>query len=140
MARLPVPKKTTELLRAALLRATPQRVALVELLRTSSSPVSIEELHRRGKGKFDKATAYRILDALCHRGLARRIVLEQDHALFEIAGDHHHHAICTSCGRIEDVSACVSPALDERVRKTVRFARIDTHALEFFGLCTRCSP
>ncbi len=140
MARPDKALQTLELLRAARLRATPQRRLLIELLRTRTHrPVSVEELHTLGTGKFDLTTAYRTLETLSALGLVRRIAIDHNRALFELAGEHHHHAICTSCGRIEDVSTCVSPSLDEKVRKSVRFSRINSHALEFFGVCTKCA-
>lgn len=136
------PAKTKDLaalLHDADLRATPQRLLLLSLLRKHTKPVSVEDLLKEGRGKFDMTTAYRTLETLLRHGIVRRVGLDQERALFEMADDHHHHAICVSCGVIRDVSACVSPALDEKVCKAVRFERIDSHALEFFGVCAACA-
>lgn len=126
-------------LRETGLRATRQRITLLELLHGLAHPLPVEELVRKGKGAFDTATAYRILDAFVVNGLARRIGLAEDRALYEAALLHHHHAICRICGRIEDVAACLPPGLDARVKKTSGFARIEDHALEFFGVCKACA-
>lgn len=125
-------------LKNAGLRATRQRIALLTLLRKASKPLAIEELVGQGKGSFDPATAYRMLDSFIGAGLARRIDLAQGRALFEAAGAHHHHAMCVECGRIVDVEACLPKALDERVRSAAGFSQIDDHALEFFGICASC--
>lgn len=130
---------TTDALRAAGLRATRQRIALLTLLKKGSVPQTVEELVRNGKGEFDTATAYRMLEAFAAAGLARRVVLTHDRALYEAAGAHHHHAICRVCGRIVDVEACLPRTLDERVREAAGFARIDDHALEFLGVCRPCA-
>lgn len=126
-------------LRTAKLRATRQRIALLTLLRKSSSPIAVEELVQKGKGEFDVATAYRMLEAFTAAGLARRMVLAGNRALYEAVGAHHHHATCRSCGKIVDVEACLPRTLDERVREAAGFARIDDHALEFFGICKSCA-
>ena len=126
-------------LKEAGLRATKQRIALVRALAASSAPRSVEALVEAGKRSFDTATAYRMLDAFQEAGLARRIELAQGRALYEYANGHHHHAVCTVCGRIKDVEACLPSSLDERVRVSAGFARINDHALEFFGICAQCA-
>lgn len=126
------------LLREAGLRATRQRTTLLAVLMDAGGPLSIDSIVRAGKGAFDVATAYRTLDTCTAAGLVRRVELAQGHALFEIAGAHHHHAVCVGCGIIADVDACVPKTLDADVRKKSGFARIDSHSLEFFGLCTSC--
>lgn len=126
-------------LKKAGLRMTPQRLALLSHLRAANSPISVEELVRKGKGAYDTATGYRILDALILAKLVRKISIASDRALFEATGTHHHHAVCTSCGIIVDVEACLPKSLDDRVRVSAGFERIDDHALEFFGLCKRCA-
>lgn len=129
----------TETLRATGLRATRQRVVLLTLLTNASAPRTVEELVRAGKGEFDTATAYRMLEAFVGAGLARRVIHTNDRALYEAAGAHHHHAVCRSCGRIVDVETCLPRTLDERVREAAGFARIDDHALEFLGICRPCA-
>ncbi|HEX2792180.1 MAG TPA: Fur family transcriptional regulator [Candidatus Paceibacterota bacterium] len=129
---------SADTLRAAGMRATRQRTALLSLLTAAEGPLPVEALAKRGKGAFDTATAYRMLEAFQTAGIVHRIELAQGRALFERAGTHHHHAVCRSCGRIEDVEACVPASIDERVRAASGFARIDEHALEFFGLCRSC--
>lgn len=128
-----------ELLRAADVRATPQRIRILEILRTRRRPMSVEDIVAVGKRSFDTTTAYRTLETLLRRGMVRRIDLDQHRALYEMAEDHHHHAVCVSCGLIRDVSMCLPVSLDEKVRAAVRFERIDSHALEFFGMCASCA-
>jgi Fur family ferric uptake transcriptional regulator len=127
------------LLRRAGLRATSQRVALLQNLARTDGPVSVERLTKSAEGAYDIATAYRILDALVTSQLVHRIELAQGKALYEIAGDHHHHAVCRSCGLIKDIHACLPEGIDARVQQTSGFARIEHHALEFFGVCKPCS-
>jgi Fur family ferric uptake transcriptional regulator len=50
---------------------------------------------------------------------------------------HHHHAICASCGRVEDVDCAATDQFAESLRKRHGF-ELDDHALEFFGRCRSC--
>ncbi len=130
---------TQTLLSSVGLRATSQRISLLDVLIHAPSPLSVEALTHAARGALDLATAYRTLDALVRAGLAKRIELSQGKALFEVAGAHHHHAVCTICGRIKDIHACLPAGLNTRVRRTSGFASIDDHQLEFFGVCTSCA-
>jgi Fe2+ or Zn2+ uptake regulation protein len=128
-----------ELLRSAGLRATPQRCAVLAVLAARRQPVSVAALVRASRNAFDMTTAYRTLDALEKRSLVRRIGIDRERATFELARGHHHHAICSSCGMVRDISICITPGLDEAVQRTARFAHIERHSLEFFGICRACT-
>lgn len=131
---------TEDRLRGAGLSVTKQRVALLGTLSAARKPLSAEELFLRLGDSVNQATVYRALDQLVAAGLARRIDLKQNYALYESADHHHHHLVCRTCGRIEDVSACLPRSLHTQVlSKSPAFARIEDHALEFFGICTTCA-
>jgi Fe2+ or Zn2+ uptake regulation protein len=53
---------------------------------------------------ISKATVYRALDNLVQLGLARRVHHEGSVARYDGNGERHHHLVCRSCGKIEDVS------------------------------------
>lgn len=126
------------LLRAAGLRVTDGRLALLALLASEREPRTVQELEQRMKGALNQVTLYRALDALHTAGIVARVNLEHEHAHYELVAGrpHHHHAVCRSCGFIEDIEI----PHDESAKKyTKQFARIDTHAIELFGICKRCS-
>lgn len=127
-----------EMLRALHLRATPQRLAVITALARRARPSSVEELVRASKNSFDVATAYRTLDVLAAARVVRKLRINDDRALYELAHDHHHHAVCTSCGTISDISMCIPDDLPKKVKRVSGFSRIDSHTLEFFGLCATC--
>ncbi len=127
------------LLKSVGLRATKQRIAVLTVLERQKGPVSVEELTRASKLAFDLATAYRTLDSFVAAGIARKMELAQGRALYERAGEHHHHAVCVECGAIADIQACLPPGIDKEVRKATGFASIASHTLEFFGTCAKCA-
>ncbi len=85
------------------------------------------------------ATAYRTLSTFVEAGFVRQVELSAGKAFYEIAGEHHHHVVCTTCNRIEDVDVCLPDALSSTARKSSGFASIREHTLEFFGTCKRCA-
>jgi Fur family ferric uptake transcriptional regulator len=86
-----------------------------------------------------RATVFRMLDLLTNMGALERLDLPTgDHAyvVCEPQG-HHHHVICRECGRSVEVGDLgLQPLVDDIARRTGYL--IDTHRLEFFGLCPEC--
>lgn len=127
-------------LRNAGLRATPKRAAIFGALASAATPRTAESLYASlPKPKANLATVYRTLESFEKAGLVRRVDLRHGHAHFELAGDEHHHLVCTSCSKIEDFKDCDVAPLTKRVLKgSKKFNTITSHSLEFFGLCNSC--
>jgi Fe2+ or Zn2+ uptake regulation protein len=124
-------------LRAAGLKATPARMAVLRLLRRSAAPLHVRDVLRAlGRRAPDQATVYRALRSFSAAGVVDEVLLQAGAVRFEIAArPHHHHVTCERCGRIEDVTAgCVKlrPA-------PAAFRRITQHAVEFSGICKKCA-
>lgn len=130
--------KTT--LREAGFRATPGRIAFLELLKKARKPLSIQDVLEKLKDKsVDQATVYRIVEALRAKGIVQYVNMEHGHAHFELASPtHHHHAICENCGKVVDISKCNIKHLEDEVLAISNFAQLNRHSLEFFGLCKTC--
>lgn len=92
-------------------------------------------------------TVYRTLDLLERTGVVHKIAGAGGQAHFELRPadhkGHHHHLVCTACGRIVDYNDFVLEEL-ELVRKTEESLarrhgfRIQDHNIEFLGLCREC--
>lgn len=121
-------------------KRTPVRVQLLETLSNERLPLRIERLQER-LPDADPATLYRALEALTEVGILERSDFQHGHAHYElrVGRPHHHHLICSGCGAIADVPATTREHLNQQALKATRgFARIDRHALEFYGLCAAC--
>ncbi len=122
------------------LKITPTRLLLLDILKHAKKPLSIKEIAEAlGKGGADLVTLYRNIESLKNLGLVKQISLKDRQAYFELAeGRHHHHIICTNCGKLEDV---VIPEikLNKSFLKKLGFAEVVDHSLEFFGLCAKCA-
>ena len=130
-------------LRRADLRYTTGRRAIVELLASVGHPVSISDI-AAGLPDIPRSSAYRHLVDLQAAGTVRRIAANDEFARFELAEDlteHHHHLLCTLCGRVIDVTP--TPAFERTVDDMVTTAaeqgfRPLSHALDVVGHCADC--
>lgn len=141
-----MPKSKTShfgaMLRTAGHKATKGRIAMLDTLARAGHELTIVEMRKRLKRKIDEATMYRALEALAASNIVRRVDLRHAHTHYElIAGrEHHHHLVCTSCGKVENVSVCRTDTLEKEVLARSRaFTKLQDHALEFFGVCKTCT-
>ena len=136
--------KDRKVLQAALrdhgFRSTEGRLALLSILKSEHAPLSVPVLMKKLGNNLDEVNVYRALEALSDKGLLARSDLRQGGARYEYAHSHHHHLICKDCGLTEDVEECADKRMEQKALGNSRaFAAIQTHALEFFGLCDTCA-
>lgn len=132
-----------ELLRENGLRSTKQRMAVLAALEKNTFPMSISDIaHTPECRKFDQVTIYRTLESFAAKKLVTETDLKRGRKYYERAGDgraHHHHLVCNSCGRVEDVTDCDMEAIERSVlHRSKHFKEVESHALEFFGACATC--
>ncbi|PAY15521.1 Fur family transcriptional regulator [Rhodopirellula sp. SM50] len=89
------------------LRATPARMATLNLLRKSGSPLTHAEVSEQVADRgIDRATAFRNLNDLAEVGLLRRTELGDHVWRFEAVrgkskdGAGHPHFLCVDCGTV----------------------------------------
>jgi Fe2+ or Zn2+ uptake regulation protein len=122
------------------LKVTDSRLVILSSLESSYGPMSVEEIHRALKTPVDLVSVYRNLDAFTKSGIVREIDLRRGSSCYELAHDHHHHIVCTSCGLIEKFDGCIAEkALAGIVAKSKKFKTISDHSFELFGLCSKCA-
>lgn len=86
-----------------------------------------------------RATIFRALELFVALNLVERLDLPNgEHAYVECARAHHHHVVCSSCGRTTEVEDCGMQAVAAEVARRSGY-QIDTHRLELFGLCPSCA-
>jgi Fur family ferric uptake transcriptional regulator len=128
-------------LRAAGLRATPSRIAVLHLLRSIAAPVSHSEVvGKLASHAWDPATIYRNLTDLSEAGLARRSDIGDHIWRFEaITGGHrassHPHFVCTECGTIECLPELEYVVNRARTPRAIRQKRVE---VQMRGLCDAC--
>ncbi|HEV2037995.1 MAG TPA: transcriptional repressor, partial [Candidatus Eremiobacteraceae bacterium] len=84
-------------------------------------------------------TVYRTLEMLRELGVVATAGLARGETAYLYCGsEHHHHAVCTRCGRVDDVPCRALPRFERMLSSGLRF-RLTEHQLEFYGVCARCS-
>jgi Fur family transcriptional regulator, stress-responsive regulator len=137
------PKAPTsaEVLRAAGLRVTAARVALLETV-LDGDHLGVEAITsgvRERVGHVSLQAVYEALHALTAAGLVRRIEPAGSPARFERrVGDNHHHIVCRSCGAVADVDCAVGAAPCLTASDDHGFS-IDEAEVTYWGLCSDCS-
>lgn len=120
--------------------------------------------------KISQATVYRTLTSLAVAGVLKRVDLRKGSAFYELKDsgifasarqlrngpgndghkhktdhrykrhDHHHHIVCTDCGKTESFKNCDIEKVSEKIlRKSPSFKAINEHSLELFGMCKMCA-
>jgi len=125
-------------------RYTGGRRALVTMLLGAGRPLTIAELLREEDG-WSQSSLYRNLSVLEGCGVVRRLASADGTARFEVTEElsrHHHHLVCSGCGRLDDVD------LPARVEATLHAVtaevgtalgyEVDEHRLELIGRCAEC--
>lgn len=122
-------------------RLTGPRRALADLIAARRGHFTAEDLlgaSRRSRLGVTRATVFRSLDVLADLGVVERLDLPSgEHAFVACEPDHHHHVVCSACGRTTGVADHGLESVAEAIGRSTGF-RVDTHRLELFGLCPDC--
>lgn len=132
----------TERLRAAGLRVTQPRLALLAALARRAQPTSIEQLHIDvGPGKCDLVTVYRCIAAFEEIGLVRRAFFHNGTALYEInlGQPTRYHVVCKTTNRVDELDAETAEDLRRTIQEVQEKLRARGygeigHIVEFFGV------
>jgi Fur family ferric uptake transcriptional regulator len=122
-------------------RLTEPRRALAALVADQDGHFTAAELvaeagrRRLGVGR---ATVFRTLEVLETLGTIERLDLpDGEHAYVGCEPAHHHHVVCSRCGRTNEIRDADLRGVVRRVAQQTGY-RVDEHRLELFGLCPAC--
>jgi Fur family ferric uptake transcriptional regulator len=122
-------------------RLTSPRRALAGLIAEHIGHFTAEDLLDESKRRrlgVTRATIFRGLDALADLGMVERLDLPTgEHAFVACEPAHHHHVVCSSCGRSTGVADHGLERVADAIAHETGY-RVDTHRLELFGLCPEC--
>jgi len=99
------------------------------------------EMVRKKDPEIAFSTVYRTLHLLVESGIAREQEFHKGRKFYEqVVGErgHHHHIVCTSCGKIVEFSCPeIVERWQEEIAKNLGFI-LQGHTHELFGLCSNC--
>ncbi|MHA7197656.1 Fur family transcriptional regulator [Arthrobacter alkaliphilus] len=124
-------------------RVTKQRLAVLAAVQHNphSPAEGILAAARKDLPELTAQSVYVVLSDLTDLQMLRRFEPPHSPALYETrVGDNHHHAVCISCGRVEDVDCavghapCLTPHWDEDSKPmTIQIADV-----LYQGICQDC--
>jgi len=147
---LPGPRKWRHRQQRYYERWTAPREAILDLLRRTSKHLSAKDIYAALYKMYPGiglTTVYRTLDLLVRMGLIDKFTFGDGPNRYEYKSEdkkgHHHHVICSKCGKIIDYSDFLEEEL-ELVKKTEECLtkkyhfKVLGHNIEFYGLCEKC--
>jgi Fur family transcriptional regulator, ferric uptake regulator len=134
------PTVARERLRGAGYRNGPARVAVIDLLDGEDCCVSAADVHHALGDRVGIASVYRVLESLSAVGVVRRVDVGDGIARYEPlreSGAHHHHLVCTECGKVE---AFDDPELERAIRRVEAKSgyAVEQHDVVLQGACDDC--
>ena len=121
-------------------RITPQRHAILEYLIDKDTHPTADDVYQALESRFPSmsvATVYNNLRLFIELGLVKEMKYGDSSSRFDFSSTEHYHAICTECGKIEDI---YYPGLDdvEVVASNLTGFEVTSPRLEIYGLCPDC--
>ena len=138
---MPTSHELTDALRAASLRVTSPRVAVLAAVHEhphADTDALITATRTRIPSVSHQAV-YDVLRALTDAGLVRRIQPAGSVARYESrVADNHHHVVCRSCGAVGDVDCAVGETPCLTASDDGGFV-IDEAEVTYWGRCPACA-
>ncbi len=121
---------------------TKTRKAFSAIFSSHSHPLSAQDIIdclKKEELVVNKTTVYRELEFFLQEGLIKELHFGDRKKRYERTSlAHHHHLICLTCQKVEDVEIAGDLCKEEkRIMKDTGFI-ISHHSLEFFGTCSDC--
>ena len=132
-------------------RMTVPREAILNVLNKTFKHLSAEDVYMAVHKIYPNVgltTVYRTLELLVRMGLVFKFDFGDGRARYELSegpkGErHHHHLVCTSCGRVVDYTDFIDEEVEllnqteKGLSKKYNF-EITNHLIQFYGQCDKC--
>ena len=133
--------QTARRLQEAGYRLTPQRLAVLEVIKGNAGHISLNDILERlkpGYPTITPSTVYRNLQWLVSVQLVAQTDLGDGCHVYEYtAGKPHHHLTCLCCNRVVDLPDSVLDGLRQAVHEQYGYVpRMDHFGM--FGTCPQC--
>ena len=131
-------KDFTNILREHHLKATPQRLAILESIFLYGH-INIDKLYDEVRQKFDSislATIYKNINAMTKNLLLQEVKLPNEKSVYEIIKEEHSHLLCNSCGEVIDIQV-ETENITRDIAKKYDFT-VSQSDVVISGTCKKC--
>jgi Fur family transcriptional regulator, peroxide stress response regulator len=130
--------KYEHLLKNHHLKATPQRLAIMQLMHHSGH-INIDELYQAIREKFSSislATLYKNVHTMLEAALIREVKIPGQKTKYELEKGDHAHVMCKSCGELKDIAYNTAPLLKESM--IISQYKAEEVSIVISGICPEC--
>lgn len=120
------------------LKATPQRLTIVEALYIQGH-LNIDEIYKTLQSKFPSislATIYKNINAMIEISFLSQVKIPQQKSVYELTKAEHAHVVCSKCNDILDIELDTSSLISE-ASKLSNYS-LETSSIVFNGICPNC--
>jgi Fur family peroxide stress response transcriptional regulator len=128
----------TQILRNHNLKATPQRLAITDILCVHGH-IGIESLYDVMMKKFSSislATIYKNINLMLENSFIQEVKLPNQKSVYELTKHSHSHIICEKCGTVNDISVDLNTIVNSVA--TLENFEINKVDLVLSGVCKNC--
>ena len=123
-------------------RPTKQRLLVLETLAAEPHDATAQEIHARLRETGERvglATVYPALSVLREKHVVDELSHRSGETCYRLCSPgHHHHLVCSSCHRVEELEDCEIDAWVTKASQRHGF-RPASHTVEVVGLCADCA-
>lgn len=120
------------------LKATPQRIAIIEIMHHSGH-INIDDLFKKVQHKFASislATLYKNIHNMMNVSLIREVKLPGEKSKYEIEKAPHAHILCKCCAELKDIPFDPAALIQNSIDMTHYTA--DEVSIVVSGICPKC--
>jgi len=122
------------------LKLTPQRMLIVDIIHQAEGHLTAEEIIRHVQARMpgvNKSTVYRTLELLVKAGCVYRSGIGDDFIYHHADEGHHHHLVCTICGKTINCDENLFSPLRQILQEKFSFYA-DFNHMVMSGTCREC--
>lgn len=125
------------------LKITPQRLAIINMLRNTKEHPSAETIYKKLEPDFPTmslATVYKTLEMLKNIGLVQELNVGEGSFRYDANVNPHPHLICLGCNRVDDLDDPDIPLLQNLLKEINKHTDylLTEQKLYFYGYCPDC--
>ena len=128
----------TSLLKEYDLKATPQRLEILDLLYVNGH-MNIDDMYSSLKEKFSSlslSTVYKNIHLMCQKVLLLEVRIPNTKDVYELTKAEHHHIVCSKCNHINDIKLDTSGIYNQA--KSISDYTLDKTSIVIKGICSKC--
>jgi len=135
-------KDIIERLKGKRVTLTPQRMAVVEFLSTSTYHPTADEIHKDIQSRYPTlsvATVYSTLELLKELGEIQELsIRKRGKVCFDPNPDLHHHLLCRKCGKVLNIEFDYPANCPIIEKESIDGCIVEEVQAYLYGICATC--